>query len=119
MKIVVLQRSLTNQRIFTNVLAKTGYGPVHLTDSKIQAQKLCTNGDPGMLIGEKSLRRTEETYLWDDWYEAGNSRQLAVIVTGYQFAEREAVQFIRSGADELLILPFDPDRLLEKVQSAC
>lgn len=118
MRIVVLQHSVTNQRIFYNVLGKTEYGPVEATADPLEARRLCGEAEPAVLIAGKDLVAGEEDLLWQEWTLNEEIRdRLAIIVTGYQFTEEEAIRFIREGAHELLILPFQPDRLREKLNT--
>jgi CheY-like chemotaxis protein len=38
-----------------------------------------------------------------------------ILVTAYQFTRDEAIAAIQHGADDLIILPFTPEQLMQKV----
>jgi DNA-binding NtrC family response regulator len=118
MRIVVLQHSVTNQRIFHNVLAKGEHGPIEATADPLEARQLCAQEQPVVLIAGKELVAGEEEVLWNEWEIPEARDRIAIIVTGYQFTRDEAIRFIQEGADELLILPFQPEQLEEKLRAA-
>lgn len=115
----VLQSSPTNRRIFINVLGKEFGAEVRATGKPREALQMLREGEIDVFLGEKPLMtgQQDEPLLEEVWAHPEIDSP-PIILTGYQFGQREAVRFIRSGVAGLLILPFKPETLIEKITTA-
>lgn len=115
MHVLILHSSITNRRIFTNVFGKMKGVQVHVCaedDLFLQQLNTCS---PHLVIVQKELACVDDEKLLCELREYRRSDGLAVMIAAYEFTQKEAVDIIRKGADELLLLPFNADSLLKKI----
>lgn len=114
MRIVVLHRSVTHRKIFKNVLRKGGFenilsypNPKAALDA-VSAQIIDLAIVEKELLGGNASRRREQP-IQSLLTNAGG-----VLITSYQFTKEEIVDLLGQ-ADEILLMPFGPDTLQQKV----
>lgn len=113
MCIVVIHPSVTNRRIVANVLRKTDHTPVR-TFATPTAAFQSVDEEVDLLITDKDMTLNGE--IVRDGFGASDEAPPSVLVVGYDFTEEEAVEVIREGAEELLLMPFSPDELVNRVR---
>lgn len=114
MEILVIHRSITQRRVFLNCLRKTGYGDVQAFEDEQQALA-ALNGSPARVtIIEKELLAARGSSPNNRRKKTLLERSRHVLVISYQFTEHEVTQLLET-ADELLLMPFTPELLEEKV----
>lgn len=114
MSIVVCHRSVTNRRIFANALRKGGFEAPLLCASRQEVAEALEGQAEALLIIEKEMVMQEGTIAVRALGHVGRPDR-AVLLVGYDFTEREAVRAIRQGADGVLLLPFAPEELHQRV----
>lgn len=114
MSIIVCHRSVTNRRIFANALRKGGYEASVLCGSRTEAAE-ALEGRAALLIIQKEMAMQEGAMAVGMLRGRGEG-DTAVLLVGYDFTEREAVQAIRQGAGGVLLLPFAPEELHQRVE---
>ena len=111
----VLDESVTNQRIFRNVLSKGGFAAValyekpHLLIDRLREERV------DLVVGHKQILMPNEFQVLEEIRGFERDDPLPILVTAYQFTKDEAIAAIQHGADDLIILPFTPEQLMEKV----
>lgn len=118
MEIFVIHSSVTQRKVFVNCLRKTGRGNIRVFKDEREAAE-ALNGEPVQVtIVEKETLQTEGSTTHGRRRQALLERSKAVVVTSYQFTRDEALELLAC-ADELLILPFKPEVLEQKIQQLC
>ncbi len=115
MEILVIHSSVTQRKVFMNCLQKTGLGDVQAFASEREALK-ALNGTPAeVTILEKESLQTEGSPTHIRRRQALLDRSERIVVTSYQFTRDEAIALL-DRADELLLMPFKPEVLEEKIR---
>lgn len=115
--VAVLDGSVTNRRIFRNVLGKGGFEHVVLVEQASAIVGALEREKCRLLIAQKKMLTQGTFELLRTIRNKFPIERLPILVTAYQFTSREAVDAIRHGASELLLLPFSPDALMRKVDA--
>ncbi len=115
MNIIVLHSSITNRRIFVNVFGKMAGLRVHVCADEAALLEKMQQIEPALLVIEKKYIYLNEGGFLEDIKLRRLDGEVPIMIAGYQFTKDEAVDVIRKGADELLLLPFNAERLSEKV----
>lgn len=115
MHIMVLHSSVTNRRIFANVFGKMGGIRVHVYAEESELIDQMDHTVPDLVVIEKKFVYMNDGEFLEEVVRPRVDRDVAVMIAGYQFTKDEAVEVIRKGADELLLLPFSAEHLLERV----
>ena len=111
----MLDESVTNQRIFRNVLGKGGFAAValyekaHLLIDRLREERI------DLVVGHKQILMPNDFQVLEEIRGLERGHPLPILVTAYQFTRDEAIAAIQHGADDLIILPFTPEQLMEKV----
>lgn len=113
--VAVLDGSVTNRRIFRNVLDRGGFATVHLYGRPKELLDLIEEEPLDLLVAHKQIVTPGAYAVLHEIRETAAVDGLTILVTAYQFTSNEAIEAIRNGADELLLLPFTPEKLMEKV----
>ena len=115
MDIIVCHRSVTNRRIFANALRKGGYETSVLCTSRSEAAEALEGRGEALLIIQKEMVM-QEGAMAVGMLRGRGEEEFTVLLVGYDFTEREAVQAIRQGAGGVLLLPFAPEELHRQVE---
>lgn len=111
----VLDESVTNQRIFRNVLGKGGFQGVALYEQPHKLIEQLREERLDLLVGHKQILMPNDFQVLEEIRGLERDYPLPILVTAYQFTKDEAIAAIQHGADDLIILPFTPDQLMQKV----
>lgn len=111
----VLDESVTNQRIFRNVLGKGGFQDVALYEQPHELIVLLREERVDLLVGHKQILMPNNFQVLEEIRAVDRDDPLPILVTAYQFTRDEAIAAIQHGADDLIILPFTPEKLMKKV----
>lgn len=118
MEIFIVHKSITQRKVFLNCLRKTGYKEARAFEDK-QAAVKSLNGTPVRLtIIDKEALFAESSGRGGRAMRTLMERSEALLVTSYQFTQDEALELLDT-ADELLLMPFAPDVLKEKIHTLC
>lgn len=115
MHIMVLHSSVTNRRIFVNVFGKMGGARVHVCAEEEELLEKMGQIDPALIVIEKKFVYLNDGGFLDEIRMHRLEGEVPIMIAGYEFTKDEAVDVIRKGADELLLLPFRAEHLSEKV----
>lgn len=112
--VAVLTSSVTNERIFRNALGKIGFGPIETFGTTGEFLARLKSQPSDLIVIQKNLLTAGDNHLLEV-VRVDLTLEQPVLVTGYQFSKDEAIELIRRGASELLLLPFNPETLAEKI----
>lgn len=115
MEIAVIHRSITQRRIFRNLLRQTNYGNIRYFETAAACMEEMVPHQLGCVIVQKEILQDENLRPGQDINFQEFVSSMSMLVVSYQFTEEETISLVRNGADALLLMPFAPEDLHEKI----
>lgn len=114
MRIVVLHASITHRKIFVNVLRKSDYQEVYAYEDPRQALDGLGEETIDLAIIQKKVITAKTSSKKRRQKHDLLNRSARTIITGYEFTEDEVVELLRA-TDEILLMPFSAETLMQKI----
>lgn len=115
MAIAVIHRSITQRRIFRNLLRQANYPGACYFESAAACMEEISARDLNCAIVQKQVLQEEQSPPGRDTDVQSFLSSAPMLVVSYQFTQEETVELLRGGADGLLLMPFAPEALYAKL----
>lgn len=115
MAIAVIHRSITQRRIFRNLLRQANCHDIQYFEAAADCMEEMTREKVRCLIVQKKILQEEGSYRGQKTDFSSFVASMPVLVVSYQFTQEETIELMRGGADGLLLMPFTPEVLYEKL----
>lgn len=115
MAIAIIHRSVTQRRVFKNLLRQANYPNIRYFPGAGECLEAVTPQVLGCSVVQKEILQEEGSRRGQDRDFQALLSSAPMLVVSYQFTQEETVELVRGGADELLLMPFAPEELYAKL----
>jgi DNA-binding response OmpR family regulator len=88
---------------------------VHVCSQLSELTETMKQITPDLVVLEKKFVHSTDGDILKEIVGQKTNGRIPIMIAGYQFTKEEAMEVIRKGADELLLLPFSAENLSAKV----
>lgn len=115
MAIAIIHSSITQRRIFRNLLRKANRSDVCGFETIDDFLTEAEHAPVDCVIVQKEI--FQETTLLNGQAEEFEARVASTptVAVSYQFTQTETIELVRGGIDTLLLMPFAPETFYEKL----